>query len=208
MHEPVYASNFASRTRVFCINDGSPNTLKVNEMAKKQVSAKKTLKPKPARTKTTKKSSSSMVTPKKTANKGPAAAKKAPPSKKSPVKSPSAAPRKAGVPKTVPAKQIGPAKSRPGMRTMATAKDLAVASKGIDVGGRVTEIVQDWANAPSEPASDAVLSTLWANSGIDSPFTVGAQDLTTRLNKDLGSKLRPSDVTTTTSLSDLIQMIV
>jgi hypothetical protein len=177
-------------------------------MAKKQVSAKKTLKPKPARTKTTKKFSSSMVAPKKTANKGPAAAKKAPPSKKPPVKSSSAAARKAGVPKAVPAKQIGPAKSRLGMKTMATAKDLAVVSQGIDVGGMVTEIVQDWANASSEPASDALLSTLWANSETSSPFTVGAQDLTTRLNKKLGSKLRPSDITTTTSLSDLIQMIV
>jgi hypothetical protein len=72
----------------------------------------------------------------------------------------------------------------------------------------VTEIVQDWANAASEPASDAILSTLWADSGNASPFSVGAQELTSQLNSDLGSKLRPSDIKNDTSLSDLIQMIV
>jgi hypothetical protein len=176
-------------------------------MAKKQVPAKKVGKPKPAATKVAKKSGSSKVVP-KTATKGPAAAKKAAPSKKPPEKSPSAPAGKAGMPKDVPAKSIGPKKSHPGMTTIATVKDLAVVSQGVDVGGKITEIVEDWANASSEPASDAVLSILWANSGTSSPFTVGAQDLTTRLNKQLGSKLRPSDITTTTSLSDLIQMIV
>ena len=177
-------------------------------MAKRQGPPKKVSKPKPAARKGTKKSSSSKVVPKKTATKGPAAAKKRAPSKKPPVKSPPAPARKAGMAKAVPAKPIGPVQSRPGMKTPTTVKALTVVSQGIDVGGRVTEIVQDWANASSEPAGDAVLSTLWANSGISSPFTVGAQDLTTRLNKELGSKLRPSDITTTISLSDLIQMIV
>jgi len=183
-------------------------TARVREMAKKQSPAKKVRKPKPAATKVTKKSRSSKVVSKRASAKGPTPAKKAAPSRKRPVRSPSASQKKAGMPKVVPAKSIRSVKSRPGVKTTAAVKDSAVVSRVIDVGGKITEIVQDWANASSEPASDAVLSTLWANSGTSSPFTVGAQDLTSRLNRELGSKLRPSDITTTTSLSDLIQMIV
>lgn len=99
-----------------------------------------------------------------------------------------------------------PGNSRLGKMALDSAKRLV--SDHISVGDRITEIVQDWANAESEPPSDAVLSTLWGNSGSSAPFTIGAQDLTTRLNNDLGSKLRPTDIKTDTSLSDLIQMIV
>jgi hypothetical protein len=177
-------------------------------MAKKQVPAKKAGKPKSVATKTANRATPSQVAPKKTATKGPTATKKAVPSRKSPAKSLPAAAKKAGAAKTVSAKPIAPTKSGPGMKTMGATKDLAVVSRSGDLGDRISDIVQDWAKAASEPPSDAVLSTLWADSGTAAPFTVGAQELTTRLNKELGSKLRPTDITTSTSLSDLIQMIV
>ena len=76
-----------------------------------------------------------------------------------------------------------------------------------DLAGRITAIVQEWANAATEPPSDAVLSDLWASSGIGGPFDVAAQDLARRLNQGLGCSLRGSDITTSTTLSDLIQIV-
>lgn len=176
-------------------------------MAKKEVPAKKAGKPESVGTNTAKKSTISQVAPKKTATKDPVATKKAVPSKKSPARSQPAALKKAAA-RPASAKSIAATKSGTRMKTMGAAKELAVVSQGSDLGDRITDIVQDWAKAASEPPSDAVLSNLWADSGTAAPFTVGAQELTTRLNKELGSKLRPTDLTTSTSLSDLIQMIV
>lgn len=151
-------------------------------MTNKRIPSKKAPVSKPAATKAPSGPDTGKVSLKKAAAKGPAA------------------------PRTAAVKLTTAAKSRLGKTALAAARDLV--SAHVSVGDRVTEIVQDWANAATEPASDAILSTLWANSGNASPFTVGAQDLTTRLHSDLGSKLRPSDIKNDTSLSDLIQMIV
>jgi hypothetical protein len=175
-------------------------------MARKQVSSKKVLTPRTAATKAAKKPDSAKIAQKKTTAKGPAKAKKVAPSQKPSVKNPAVPVKKAVAKKAVTVKAIGPAKSRLGAKTLAASKRLVVAHVG--VGDRITEIVQNWANSPGEPASDAILSSLWSENGNDSPFTVGAQDLTRQLNNELGSKLRPTDITTSTSLSDLIQIIV
>lgn len=107
-------------------------------------------------------------------------------------------PGKPAAKKTASVKQAQPRaiRSKPEKRTAKRSKFLA---ETVDVGGRITAIVQDWANATTEPANDAVLSTLWANSGIDAPFTNGAQDLVRRLNRDLGSSLRGSDISVAAS---------
>jgi hypothetical protein len=93
-------------------------------------------------------------------------------------------------------------------RVAATDRAAELAPDEGDVAGRITAIVQEWANAATEPASDATLANLWASSGVAAPFDVAAQDLARRLNEDLGSSLRGSDINDSTTVGDLIQMIV
>jgi len=76
-----------------------------------------------------------------------------------------------------------------------------------DIGAQVKSIVETWANMSTEPAGTAILQNLWANSGVSGSFPLGAQDLAQRLNSQLGSHILGTDITTTMTVDQLIQMV-
>ena len=173
-------------------------------MATKRVTPPKVRKPAKQANKASSKSKPSVKKSSPVASAQPKTGRKTPKKRMAASK---AASGKSGAKKTAAVKRAQPKaiNSKPKKQTARRGRFLPETG---DVGGRITAIVQDWAKAPTEPANDAVLSTLWTNSGIDAPFTNGAQDLVRRLNRELGSSLRGSDITTATMLSDLIQVIV
>ena len=72
-----------------------------------------------------------------------------------------------------------------------------------DFGAEVKDVVQDWAEMPTEPAGTAILADLWSGS----PFPLGATDLAQRCNSRFGTNILGSDITTTTTVDQLIQML-
>jgi hypothetical protein len=76
-----------------------------------------------------------------------------------------------------------------------------------DIGARVKSIVQTWAHIPTEPAGDAILENLWVNSGTSADFSLGAEDLAQQLNSELGSNVLGSDITSTMTVDQLIDML-
>ena len=75
-----------------------------------------------------------------------------------------------------------------------------------DIGAQVKSIVESWANMSSEPAGSAILQVLWTNGGGSGPFALAAQDLAQRLNSQLGSNILGSDITSTMTVDQLINM--
>ena len=112
-------------------------------------------------------------------------------------------------------KAVQRSKTRRVTENIPTAGPLAVQEKSVtgnepslDLEGRVKDIVQQWAELETEPASDDILAVLWARSGLSGDFKdTGAADLSQQLNDNLHSSLRASDMTNSTSVSDLVQMI-
>lgn len=96
---------------------------------------------------------------------------------------------------------LSPGTARPAQRFMA-----ALAPVTTDIGTQVKSIVELWANQSSEPAGTAVLQVLWTNGGGSGPFALAAQDLAQRLNTQLGSNILGSDITTTMTVDQLINM--
>jgi hypothetical protein len=175
------------------------------------IAAKKSVVRKPGTTKPATKVRSAKkkaVSKKAAVSKRVASAKKAAPPKKTPLKTKAAPAKKSVARKPLSPRSVETIKDRPLTKKIVEAERLELVAPGVDVGDRITTIVQEWANAPSEPANDAILSILWSNSGDGASFTIGAQDLVRRLNEDLGSRLQPSDINTETMVSDLIRMIV
>jgi hypothetical protein len=84
---------------------------------------------------------------------------------------------------------------------------MATSAMTTDVGAQVKSIVETWANMNTEPAGSAVLQNLWANSGIGGTFALAATNLAQNLNSQLGSHILGSDISTTTTVDQLIQMI-
>lgn len=72
-----------------------------------------------------------------------------------------------------------------------------------DFGAEVKDVVQDWANLKTEPAGSAILADLWTGS----PFPLGAEDLAQRCNTRFGTNILGSDITSTMTVDQLIQML-
>jgi len=88
-----------------------------------------------------------------------------------------------------------------------TGRFMAAGAVTTDVGAQVKSIVEAWANMTTEPAGSAVLQNLWAKSGVGGTFALAATNLAQNLNSQLGSQILGSDISTTTTVDQLIQMI-
>jgi hypothetical protein len=93
------------------------------------------------------------------------------------------------------------------LRVGGSARLVMASAITTDVGAQVKSIVETWANMTSEPAGSAVLQNLWAKSGLAGTFALAATNLAQTLNSQLGSHLLGSDISTTTTVDQLIQMI-
>jgi len=76
-----------------------------------------------------------------------------------------------------------------------------------DFGAQVKSIVENWANMATEPPGSAVLQSLWASSGIGGTFALAAMNLAQTLNSKLSSHILGSDISATTTVDQLIQML-
>jgi|SRR5208282_231449 len=88
-----------------------------------------------------------------------------------------------------------------------TQRFMAAGVTATDFGAQVKSIVETWANMTTEPAGSAVLQNLWANSGVGGTFALAATNLAQNLNSKLGSHILGSDISTTTTVDQLIQML-
>ena len=88
-----------------------------------------------------------------------------------------------------------------------TQRLMAAVAATTDFGAQVKAIVETWAHMTTEPAGSAVLQNLWANSGVGGTFALAATNLAQTLNSQLGSNILGSDITTTMTVDQLIQML-
>jgi hypothetical protein len=76
-----------------------------------------------------------------------------------------------------------------------------------DIGAAVRSIVEQWANMNAEPAGSAILQNLWAQSGVGGTFEQSAQQLAQQLQSQLNSSIMGSDITSSTTVDQLIAMV-
>lgn len=138
-------------------------------------------------------------------------AKRSPTAKKKAITKPvTRKPKRKAAAKPKPASKTKPAKRATPRRAQAPVA-LALATPAApdvstSVEDQVKDIVQSWAGTDSEPNSGDTLGALWGNR--PAPFNVAANNLAGQLDAKLGAQIKGSDLTTATTVADVVNLVL